>query len=80
VKGLTFLDGILPTENLRFRDESLNFRMVEIADERPDNDITRRYYYGKMRKVFTQKDSKESSFELNIEPGGFTDSEIIVML
>lgn len=75
-----FLDGILPTENLRFRDEALNFRMVETADERPDNDIMRRYEYGKMRKVFASKTSKDSSFELNIETGEFTDSEIIVML
>lgn len=71
-----FLDGILPTENLRFREESLNFRMMENAEDRPENDIMRRYEYPAMQKTFTGR----SSFGLEIEPGEFTDSEIIVML
>lgn len=28
-----FLDGYIPTENLRFREESLTFKMAESADE-----------------------------------------------
>src|SRR5258708_2246700 len=28
-----FLDGFIPTENLRFREESLSFKMVETAEE-----------------------------------------------
>ena len=28
-----FLDGYIPTENLRFREESLTFKMSESADE-----------------------------------------------
>ena len=28
-----FLDGSIPTENLRFREESLTFRSAEVADE-----------------------------------------------
>jgi ATP-binding cassette subfamily E protein 1 len=70
-----FLDGFLPTENLRFRDESLTFRMMETLEERPDADIMRRYEYPRMRKAFDS-----GSFQLTIEPGQFTDSEIIVML
>lgn len=28
-----FLDGFIPTENLRFREESLNFRLAQDTDE-----------------------------------------------
>ncbi|PJF17497.1 Rli1p [Paramicrosporidium saccamoebae] len=69
-----FLDGVVPTENLRFRDEALTFRMKETADERPEADIHRRYTYPNMTKTFSNQ------FSLNIEAGNFTDSEIIVML
>ncbi|KAJ3316169.1 Fe-S cluster-binding ribosome biosynthesis protein [Blyttiomyces sp. JEL0837] len=67
-----FLDGKVPTENLRFRDESLTFRLAETADELII-DKHRRFKYPKMTK-----DLKE--FHLTVEAGGFTDSEIIVML
>lgn len=33
-----FLDGMVPTENLRFRDESLTFRLAETADDLLEND------------------------------------------
>ena len=68
-----FLDGLLPTENLRFREESLTFKMMETADVRPEADIMRRYQYPKMTKTF-------DGFKLDIAAGSFTDSEIIVML
>ena len=70
-----FLDGFLPTENMRFREESLTFRMMETLEERPEVDIMRRYEYPVMNKSFDN-----GSFKLNIESGQFTDSEIIVML
>lgn len=69
-----FLDGVLPTENMRFRDEALTFRMVETAEDRPDADISRRFNYPSMSKVFS------NSFRLDIEAGQFTNSEIVVML
>lgn len=69
-----FLDGMVPTENLRFRDEALTFRMMETADDRPEADYHRRYAYPAMTKTFT------SQFQLSVDPGAFTDSEIIVML
>jgi ATP-binding cassette subfamily E protein 1 len=69
-----FLDGLVPTENLRFREDALTFRMKETADERPEADIHRRYTYPIMTKTF------DNQFELSIEGGQFTDSEIIVML
>lgn len=68
-----FLDGKVPTENLRFREESLTFRLAETADEVQDNQNHRRYKYPKMTKTM-------GDFKLHVEPGQFTDSEIVVML
>ncbi|KAE9408034.1 P-loop containing nucleoside triphosphate hydrolase protein, partial [Gymnopus androsaceus JB14] len=67
-----FLDGFIPTENLRFRQESLSFKMVETAEE-VIVDKTRHYTYPSMTKTL-------GSFKLTVEGGSFTDSEIIVML
>ncbi|KAK7431083.1 Fe-S cluster-binding ribosome biosynthesis protein [Neonectria magnoliae] len=67
-----FLDGHIPTENLRFRDESLTFRIAETADEFAI-DKSRAFRYPKMEK-------KLGGFTLNIDSGDFTDSEIIVMM
>ena len=74
-----FLAGFVPTENLRFRDESLTFKVSERADESPLADESdaakkhRQYAYPTMTKTL-------GSFELNVEEGAFTDSEIIVLL
>ncbi|KAI0676323.1 P-loop containing nucleoside triphosphate hydrolase protein, partial [Trametes maxima] len=67
-----FLDGFIPTENLRFREESLSFKMVETAEELVI-DKTRHYSYPSMTKT-------NGGFKLTVEGGSFTDSEIIVML
>ncbi|KAF8960320.1 P-loop containing nucleoside triphosphate hydrolase protein, partial [Flammula alnicola] len=67
-----FLDGFIPTENLRFREESLSFKMVETAEELVV-DKTRHYSYPSMTKTL-------GNFKLTVEGGSFTDSEIIVML
>jgi ATP-binding cassette subfamily E protein 1 len=67
-----FLDGHIPTENLRFRDESLTFRIAETTDEFAI-DKSRAFTYPKMEKTL-------GGFKLNIEAGDFTDSEIIVMM
>lgn len=68
-----FLDGVVPTENLRFRDESLTFRMVEASDVQDDVVRNRMYGYPNMIK-------KMGDFQLEVCSGEFTDSEIIVML
>ncbi|XP_060586941.1 ATP-binding cassette sub-family E member 1-like [Ruditapes philippinarum] len=67
-----FLDGFVPTENLRFREVSLTFKVAETAME---EEIKRmcRYEYPKMVKNL-------GSFSLTVETGQFTDSEIVVML
>ncbi|RQM05110.1 hypothetical protein DH86_00003539 [Scytalidium sp. 3C] len=67
-----FLDGHIPTENLRFREESLTFRIAEAADEFMA-DRSRAFHYPAMQKTL-------GNFQLNIKAGDFTDSEIIVMM
>lgn len=67
-----FLDGNVPTENLRFRDESLQFRIGD-ASEDFQVDKTQGFSYPGMRKTM-------GNFSLKIEPGTFTGSEILVMM
>lgn len=67
-----FLDGFVPTENLRFRDEALIFKVSESATEEEVKRFAR-YEYPKMAKTM-------GSFHLEIDAGQFTDSEILVML
>lgn len=70
-----FLAGFIPTENLRFRQTALTFRLAETADGEEVQAIEHNhmYHYPEMSK-------KLGSFQLNIEKGSFTDSEIVVML
>ncbi|KAH6820748.1 RNAse l inhibitor protein 2 [Perilla frutescens var. hirtella] len=69
-----FLDGFLPTENLRFRDESLVFKVTETPQERAEEIETyARYKYPTMSKTL-------GNFKLKVMEGEFTDSQIIVML
>eukprot|EP00565_Helicotheca_tamesis_P008517 CAMPEP_0185726114 /NCGR_PEP_ID=MMETSP1171-20130828/2186_1 /TAXON_ID=374046 /ORGANISM="Helicotheca tamensis, Strain CCMP826" /LENGTH=657 /DNA_ID=CAMNT_0028394395 /DNA_START=137 /DNA_END=2110 /DNA_ORIENTATION=- len=74
-----FLAGFIPTENLRFRDAALSFKVSERAEaESGDkNDVMRSYSYPGMTKT---QQNKQSKFILHVEAGSFTDSEIIVLL
>ncbi|XP_061183560.1 ATP-binding cassette sub-family E member 1 [Saccostrea echinata] len=67
-----FLDGFVPTENLRFRESSLTFKVAETALEEEIKRMCRYEYPDMMKKM--------GSFELRVGSGQFTDSEIIVML
>lgn len=67
-----FLDGFVPTENLRFRDESLIFKVAESATEEEVKRMTH-YEYPEMTKTL-------GNFSLKVETGQFTDSEILVLL
>lgn len=67
-----FLDGNIPTENMRFRQEALTFRIAETGDDFV-SEVSRRFSYPVMSKTL-------GDFKLNVESGQFTDSEIIVML
>ncbi|XP_010465884.1 PREDICTED: ABC transporter E family member 1-like isoform X2 [Camelina sativa] len=69
-----FLAGFIPTENLRFREESLTFKVSDTPQE-GDGEVKSyaRYKYPKMSK-------KIGDFKLDVMEGEFTDSQIIVML
>lgn len=66
-----FLDGFVPTENLRFREESLNFRLTQDTDE----EVRRSSFY-----TYPQVKKTLGGFSLRVEQGNFNDSEILVML
>eukprot|EP01023_Acetabularia_acetabulum_P036652 TRINITY_DN3466_c0_g1_i11.p1 TRINITY_DN3466_c0_g1~~TRINITY_DN3466_c0_g1_i11.p1 ORF type:complete len:503 (+),score=71.49 TRINITY_DN3466_c0_g1_i11:159-1667(+) len=69
-----FLAGFVPTENLRFREESLTFKVSEQGDLSDDEAKKfRDYSYPELIKT-------QGNFKLTVERGNFTDSEIIVML
>ncbi|KAL8144552.1 hypothetical protein V2J09_017584 [Rumex salicifolius] len=69
-----FLSGFVPTENLRFRDESLTFKVAETPQENAEEVQTyARYKYPTMTKT-------QGGFRLQVAEGEFTDSQIIVML
>eukprot|EP00612_Vaucheria_litorea_P005297 CAMPEP_0171459840 /NCGR_PEP_ID=MMETSP0945-20130129/4956_1 /TAXON_ID=109269 /ORGANISM="Vaucheria litorea, Strain CCMP2940" /LENGTH=584 /DNA_ID=CAMNT_0011985925 /DNA_START=156 /DNA_END=1910 /DNA_ORIENTATION=+ len=74
-----FLAGFVHTENLRFRDNSLDFKMTMTADEISQNDATAMYNYPDMTKTMKSPASK-NKFTLHVEAGTFTDSEILVLL
>nr|QUF59461.1 ATP-binding cassette transporter Abce1 [Brachionus angularis] len=67
-----FLDGFVPTENLRFRETVLTFKVVEKSE---DEEIKRLYNYN-----YPDMAKNLGDFELNVKGGSFTDSEIIVLL
>lgn len=67
-----FLDGFVPTENLRFRETSLVFKVSENATEEEIKRMCRFEYPAMVKNL--------ESFKLKIEKGSFTDSEIIVLL
>jgi ATP-binding cassette subfamily E protein 1 len=67
-----FLEGFIRTENLRFRDVALTFKVVETASE---EEVKRSstHYYPAMKKTL-------GGFSLSVDAGSFTESEIIVLL
>eukprot|EP00929_Paragymnodinium_shiwhaense_P081065 TRINITY_DN42341_c0_g1_i2.p1 TRINITY_DN42341_c0_g1~~TRINITY_DN42341_c0_g1_i2.p1 ORF type:complete len:416 (+),score=89.42 TRINITY_DN42341_c0_g1_i2:681-1928(+) len=70
-----FLDGHIPTENLRFREVSLSFKITQQLPEVEEEDPMLRTRYPYMTKKMGS-----SGFELTVEAGDFARSEIIVML
>ena len=66
-----FLDGFVPTENMKFRDEALKFNASEGVEMKGKN---MHYTYKKMHKTF------KNTFSLQIEEGAFRESEIILFL
>ncbi|KAL3639940.1 ABC transporter E member 2 [Castilleja foliolosa] len=69
-----FLAGFVPTENLRFQDESLTFKVAETPQESAEEILSyARYKYPTMTKT-------QGNFRLKVMEGEFTDSQIVVML
>uniref|UniRef100_A0A452YVR1 68 kDa protein HP68 n=1 Tax=Aegilops tauschii subsp. strangulata TaxID=200361 RepID=A0A452YVR1_AEGTS len=68
-----FLAGFVPTENLRFQDESLTFKIVEAQENAEEIETYQRYKYPTMSKTI-------GNFKLTVMEGEFTDSQIVVML
>ena len=68
-----FLAGFVPTENMRFREVSITFKMAETAEFMEQVQRTASYQYPTLKKTL-------GKFSLTIEQGDFSDSEIIVML
>lgn len=69
-----FLAGFVPTENLRFREESLTFKVSDTGIEGDEEEKRFLHYkYPAMSKT-------QGNFKLHVEAGEFNDSEIIVML
>ncbi|CAJ0576481.1 unnamed protein product, partial [Mesorhabditis spiculigera] len=66
-----FLDGFIRSENMRFREDALNFKVSEGQDELVKR--TGHFTYPTMSKTL-------GGFKLNVEAGHFSDSEIIVLL
>ena len=67
-----FLEGFIRTENLRFRDVALTFKVVENASEEEVKRLST-HYYPAMKKQL-------GSFHLSVDEGSFTESEIVVLL
>eukprot|EP00916_Digyalum_oweni_P000081 GHVL01000106.1.p1 GENE.GHVL01000106.1~~GHVL01000106.1.p1 ORF type:complete len:633 (-),score=76.63 GHVL01000106.1:406-2241(-) len=68
-----FLDGFIPTENLRFREEQLTFRVSDGSEQFEKINKRHDYEYSELVKTM-------GSFKLTVEAGSFSDSEIVVML
>lgn len=66
-----FLDGFVPTENLRFRTDALTFKITDNIDRYTKKVCL--YSYPSISKTL-------ADFKLQINKGTFTDSEIIVLL
>jgi len=75
-----FLAGFIPTENLRFRETALTFKVAETADlYDPEHKKHCMSAYPLMTKTL-QEPKTGSTFTLHVNPGDFNDSEIVVML
>jgi ATP-binding cassette subfamily E protein 1 len=68
----------VPTENLRFREEALTFRVATSVEELATKP-TSRYVYPDMSKTLKGKPDAPP-FTLHVKAGEFSDSQIVVML
>mmetsp|Transcript_13682 Transcript_13682/g.25328 ORF Transcript_13682/g.25328 Transcript_13682/m.25328 type:complete len:626 (+) Transcript_13682:89-1966(+) len=76
-----FLSGFIPTENLRFRDDALSFKVSQnVEEELRINHKDYQFKYSTMSKTLFSKKTGKQVFKLNVTAGGFNTSEIVVLL
>lgn len=68
-----FLAGFIPTENLRFRDFSLTFKVVDAVEEKKEDVKVSHHKYPAMKK-------KLGNFELDVSAGRFDSSQLVVLV
>ncbi|CAN6272311.1 unnamed protein product [Urochloa humidicola] len=68
-----FLNGFIPSENMRFREEKLTFRVTESAEDITEGETYQSYKYPSMMKT-------RSGFKLSVMKGSFNGSQITVLL
>jgi ATP-binding cassette subfamily E protein 1 len=68
-----FLEGFIPTENMRFRDFALTFRTSADSQDAPEVKRLHNTVYPSMRKQL-------GTFQLTIQEGSFSEAEIVVLL
>jgi len=67
-----YLNGFIPTENMRFRKDKLDFKLAEtVRDELDEKGI---------ETVYPELTKTLGSFSLKVEQGTFSTSEIVVLL
>ena len=64
--------SFIPTENMRFRESELSFKVSETATEEEVRRVTKASYPDMAKTMGT--------FHLEVESGDFSNSEILVML
>mmetsp|Transcript_14412 Transcript_14412/g.18697 ORF Transcript_14412/g.18697 Transcript_14412/m.18697 type:complete len:642 (-) Transcript_14412:140-2065(-) len=75
-----FLAGFVPTENLRFREDALTFKVSQNADLGPSAGGERMATYNYPSMTKTMSSPGTTPFTLHVTAGDFVDSEIIVLL
>jgi ATP-binding cassette subfamily E protein 1 len=73
-----FLEGFVPTENMRFRDEELTFRVIETEEEKKaniDKSTVKAY-----QRTYPALTKTLGGFELSVSEGSFTTSEVVIIL
>jgi ATP-binding cassette subfamily E protein 1 len=68
-----FLAGFISTENLRFRDFSLTFKISETQEDFKEDSKVSHYKYPAMKKTL-------GKFELNVNEGSFSSSQLVVLV
>ena len=68
-----FLAGFIPTENLRFRDFSLTFKVVDTVEEKKEETKVSHHKYPDMKKTL-------GNFELTVNSGTFNSSQLVVLV